>query len=116
MEYIVIYLLTMLKLYKLKTKDSDINATLLCLGNVSKNFSADNLEKTGLYGYIYDCSVDYDRIFLIEKKKKNYDSIDVANILDIHKYLMKKKQYEIMFGFIKKDICWIIKRLRNRKF
>ena len=90
MEYIVIYLLTMLKLYKLKTKDSDINATLLCLGNVSKNFSADNLEKTGLYGYIYDCSVDYDRIFLIEKKKKNYDSIDVANILDIHKYLMKK--------------------------
>ena len=65
MEYIVIYLLTMLKLYKLKTKDSDINATLLCLGNVSKNFSADNLEKTGLYGYIYDCSVDYDRIFLI---------------------------------------------------
>ena len=89
MEYIVIYLLTMLKLYKLKTKDSEINAALLCLGNVSKNFSADNLEKPRLYGYIYDCSVDYDRIFLIEKKK-NYDSIDVANILDIHKYLMKK--------------------------
>ena len=77
MEYIVIYLLTMLKLYKLKTKDSEINAALLRLGNVSNNFSADNLEKPGLYGYIYDCSVDY-------------DSIDVANILDIHKYLMKK--------------------------
>ena len=47
------------------------------LGNVSKDFSADNLKKTRLNGYAHDFSVDY-------------DSIDVADILDIHKYLIKK--------------------------
>ena len=49
----------------------------MCLGNISKNFSTDNMEKTGLYGYAYDFSIDY-------------DSIDVDNILDIHKCLMIK--------------------------
>ena len=49
----------------------------LCLGNVSKDFSARNMKKTGFNGYIYDFSVDY-------------DTIDVDDILDIHKYLMKK--------------------------
>ena len=33
--------------------------------------------KTGLYGYFYDFSVDY-------------DAIAFDDILDIHKYLMKK--------------------------
>ena len=42
---------------------------------VSKDFSADNIKKTGLYGYTYDFSVDY-------------DTIDVDDILDFHKYLM----------------------------
>ena len=35
------------------------------------------MKKTGLHGYVYDFSVDY-------------DATDVDNILDIHKYLMKK--------------------------
>ena len=35
-------------------------------------------EKTGFNGYIYDFSVDY-------------DATDVDNIIDIHRYLMKKK-------------------------
>ena len=35
------------------------------------------MKKTGLKGYVYDFSSDY-----------NY--IPVSNILDIHKYLMKK--------------------------
>ena len=35
-----------------KAKDFEINAALLCLGNVSKDFSTDNMKKTGLYGYI----------------------------------------------------------------
>ena len=50
----------------------------LCLENVSKDFSASNMKKTGFNGYIYDFSVDH-------------DSIAVDDILDIHKYLMKKK-------------------------
>ena len=49
----------------------------LCLGNVSKDFSFDNIKKTGLYGYVFDFSVDY-------------NAAAVDDILDIHKYLMKK--------------------------
>ena len=49
----------------------------MCLGNISKKFSVDNMKKTGLNGYIYDFSVDY-------------NTIDTSNIIDIHKYLMKK--------------------------
>ena len=30
----------------------------------------------------------------------DYDSTDIDDILGIHKYLMKKTQYKIMFGFI----------------
>ena len=48
------------------------------LRNVSKDFSASNMKKTGFNGHIYDFSVDY-------------DAIDVDDILHIHKYLMKKK-------------------------
>ena len=43
-----------------------------------KRLIVDNMKKTGLKGYVYDFSVDY-------------DAIAVADILDIHKYLMKKK-------------------------
>ena len=52
-------------------------ATPLCLGNISKEFSVDNMKKMGLYGYVYDFSVDY-------------DAIAVDDISDIHKYLMKR--------------------------
>ena len=62
---------------KFKAKDSDIVATPLCLGNISKDFSVDNMKKIGLNEYVYDFSVDY-------------DTIAVDDILDIHKYLMKK--------------------------
>ena len=49
----------------------------LSLGNVSNDFSASNMKKTGLNGYTYEFSVDY-------------NSTDVDDIEDIHKYLMKK--------------------------
>ena len=62
---------------KFKAKDSDIVANPLCLGNTSKDFSVDNMKKTGLNGYFYDFSVDY-------------DAISVDDIVDIYKYLMKK--------------------------
>ena len=60
-----------------KTKDCEIVATPLCLGKISKDWSVDNMKKTGFNGYVYDFSVDY-------------DAIAVDDILDIHKYLMKK--------------------------
>ena len=47
------------------------------------------MEKTGFYGYVYGFSVDY-------------HAIAVDDILEIHKYLLKKNWYKIIFGFIKK--------------
>ena len=49
----------------------------LCLGNVSRDFSASNIKKAGFNDYIYEFSIDY-------------NSIDVDDINDIHKHLMKK--------------------------
>ena len=66
------------EIYKFKAKDSEILATPLCLGNISKDFTLDSMKKTGLNGYVYDFNIDY-------------DAIAVDDILGIHKYLMKKK-------------------------
>ena len=65
------------EIYKFKTKDSEIVASQLFLGNISKDWSVDNMKKTGFTGYVYDFSVDYDFIAL-------------DDIKDIHKYLMRK--------------------------
>ena len=77
------------KIYKLKVKDSKINAAPLWLGNASKDFSVDNKKKTGLYGYVYDFSVDY-------------DSIDVDDILNIHNFLMKKHNIKWCLDLLRK--------------
>ena len=49
-------------IYKFKARDSEIVASPLCLGNISKVWSTDNMKKTGFNGYVYDFSVDYDSI------------------------------------------------------
>ena len=67
------------KIIKFKAKDSEITAYPLCLGNISKDWSVNIMKKTGLKGYVYDFSVDY-------------DAIAVTDILNIHKYLMKKNE------------------------
>ena len=54
-----------------------MNRYPLYLGNITKDLIVDNMKNTGLYGNVYDFSADY-------------DSIDVDDILDIHRYLMKK--------------------------
>ena len=66
-----------IEIYKFETKDSEIVATLLCLGNISKDWSVDNLRKTGFNGYVYDFSVDY-------------DAVAVEDILDILSIWWKK--------------------------
>ena len=65
------------EIIKFKAKNSEIVATPLCLGNVLEEYSVDNMKKTRLNGYVYDFSADY-------------DGIAADDILDIHKYLMKK--------------------------
>ena len=42
----------------------------LCLGNISKDWSTDNMKKTGFKGYIYDFSVDYDATDVDDIKHK----------------------------------------------
>ena len=64
------------EIYKFKAKDSEIVATPLWLGNISKDWSADNMKKMDLM-VMSDFSV-------------NYDATDVDDIVDIQKYLMKK--------------------------
>ena len=55
----------------MKAEDSELNVARLCLGNVSKDFSIDNMNKPGLNEYVYHFSIDY-------------DSIDIDDILDIN--------------------------------
>ena len=64
-------------IYKFEAKDSEIVASPLCLGNISKDWSTDNMKETRFNGYVYDFSVDG-------------DATDIDDIVDIHKYLMKK--------------------------
>ena len=65
------------EIYKFKAKDSEILKGPKCFGNISKDWSVDNMNRTGFTGYVYDISVDF-------------EAIVVDDIKDIHKYLMKK--------------------------
>ena len=67
------------EIIKFKEKDSEITAYPLYLGNISKDWSVDNMKKSGFNCFIYDFSVDY-------------DAISVSNTLGIHKWLMKKNE------------------------
>ena len=65
------------EIYKFKAKDSEIFVGPIYLGNISKDWSIDNMKRTGFTGYVYDFGVDY-------------EVIAVDDIKNIHKYLMKK--------------------------
>ena len=71
------FFLNGVEIIKFKSKDSENKAFLLCLRNVSKDFSFDDNKDTEFYGYVYNFSVDY-------------DTVAVGDILDIHYYFMKK--------------------------
>ena len=59
------------EIIKFKAKDSEIVASPLCLGNISKDWSKDNIKRTGLTGYVYDFSA-------------GYNTVTVDDIKDIH--------------------------------
>ena len=71
------FFLNGVEIIKFKSKDSEKKAFLLCLRNVSKDFSFDDNKDTEFYGYVYNFSVDY-------------DTVAVGDILDIHNYFTKK--------------------------
>ena len=62
------------EIYNFKAKDSEIVRTPLCLGNISKGFSVDNMKNAGL-NMVYYSSVDY-------------DATAIDDILGIHNDLM----------------------------
>ena len=62
---------------KFKAKDDQIAKEMLCLGNISDDWTAANAQKTGLWGEIYDFAVDY-------------TSTNIGDIYNVHRYLMKK--------------------------
>ena len=62
---------------KFKAKDDQIVKEILCLGNISDDWTHVNAKKTGLYGSVYDFAVDYTKI-------------SVGDIYNVHRYLMKK--------------------------
>ena len=65
------------EIIRFKSKDSNIITNPLCLGNIPKDWSTDNMKRTGFTGYVYDFSADY-----------NYIGLD--DIKNVHKYLMVK--------------------------
>ena len=70
MEQLVIYLLMV-------QKNAAIVASPLCLDNISKDWSTDNMKKIGFNGYVYDFSADY-------------NAVTLDDIKDVRNYLMKK--------------------------
>ena len=62
---------------KFKAKYYKIVLTPLFLENISKDWVVDKMKKTGSTGYVCGFSADY-------------DAVVVDDVLDIHKYLMKK--------------------------
>ena len=76
------------------------------LGNISGDFSANNMKKTELNGCVCDFSV-------------GYRAFNTSNIINIHKYFMKKtwyKTYEMYMvynGFIKKVFMGLLISIVN---
>ena len=79
------------EIFKFKAKDSEILVGSICLGNISKDWSVDNMKKNGFTGYVYDFSVDY-------------KVIPVDNIKNTRKYLMKKNNIVLNTSSIIKNV------------
>ena len=77
MEVTVFYWLMLQKYISSKQKILKLKKCPLCLGNISKDSTADNMKKAELNGYFYKVLVDY-------------NIVATSNIIDIHKHLMKK--------------------------
>ena len=79
------------KIYQFEAKVSEIKDCALCLGNILKDFTIIKMKKTRLKGVANFFSVDF-------------NPVDTNDILDIHKYLLKRTWY--MFRIIKKCLLY----------
>ena len=62
---------------KFKAKHDQIVKKVLCLGNISDDWTAANAQKTRFWGEICDFAV-------------HYTSTNIGDIYNMHRYLMKK--------------------------
>ena len=67
----------------------------MCLVNISKKITTNNMKITRLKGIVNFFSIDF-------------NPVDINHILDIHKYLMKGKQFKIMLGIIKNMVIVVL--------
>ena len=66
------------EIFKFKSDNKNVNfLTQFCLGSISNGFSATDSREVSLNGNAYDFSVDY-------------NSINKSDIVNIHRYLMRK--------------------------
>ena len=63
---------------KFKSSVNYLDINLLCIGNISSDWSLTNGTKTGFYGNVYEFAIDC------------FPLSDVKTIYEIHIYLMKK--------------------------
>ena len=73
-------------IYQFKAKNSEIKLYPSCLGNFLKDYTANSMKKTGVNGYVYTFSVDY-------------NIIDTENIFNIQKHLMKKHDLNNVWNY-----------------
>ena len=67
----------------------------MCLVNISKKITTNNMKITRLKGIVNFFSIDF-------------NPVDINHILDIHKYLMEGKQFKIMLGIIKNMVIVVL--------
>ena len=81
------------EIIKFKAKDAEIVASPVCLGNISNDWSTNNMKKTGFTSNVYEFSADY-------------NTIAADDIKYIHNYLMKKKKNDMihMYAYLKSNI------------
>ena len=76
------------EILKFKSNDSAIVATPLCLRNISKDWSINDMKKTGLDGYVHEFFVNYVDF-------NTSPPINIAEyLLSVHRYFMLKYKTE----------------------
>ena len=88
------------KVYQFKAKISEMKDYALCLGNVSKDFTINNMRKNRIKSSYKFFSVVF-------------NSIDLNATLDTHKYLVKRTWCIIMFGLIRKIFIRLLSNIVN---
>ena len=98
------------KVYQFRVRNSEIKDYALCLGNISKQFTINNMKKENKIKR--SCKTFFVK-GVVKVFSLIFNLIDTNNITDIHKYLMKKTLYKIMFGLIKKIFIRLLTGLVN---